>query len=312
MGPTPLTSSAAEDPRYPGLPASDGSMLNPRSTGLTQAKRALQWTRIPSAQTVALALTSVARSDPACRSGPHSIETDFAASIHFQSPAGAPAKYGYLGPFTTRTVAFGSIPVEAAIRIRQLRDVDNLSVPLQAYQLAATFCASKGPHAGLGQAERSIQNTKVTGSVEIDVTSVVVDGVDLSIGSCTGTEAIDLNLTAPDVYEFDPTLGNDNPWISPAQAGETTVERMMRSRFFPFTYGGLLNATIDIPPFAGCVTESGEDISRLLTAAISGPNNPLQLRAEAVVGNGTPGGCWQTNTCAPLPDVPLPERTPGQ
>ncbi|MGV9883603.1 DUF6801 domain-containing protein [Streptomyces sp. NPDC003006] len=46
---------------------------------------------------------------------------------------------------------------------------------------------------------------------------------------------------------------------------------------YPVTSGGLLQGTLDIPPFSGCGA-NGEDLDPLLTATVSGPGNPLKIR----------------------------------
>jgi hypothetical protein len=48
--------------------------------------------------------------------------------------------------------------------------------------------------------------------------------------------------------------------------------------FFSPEWGGTLNGTIDIPPFTGCTTASGDDLSALMTLSASGPDNPVSAR----------------------------------
>ncbi|MEU6058729.1 DUF6801 domain-containing protein [Streptomyces sp. NPDC047097] len=66
---------------------------------------------------------------------------------------------------------------------------------------------------------------------------------------------------------------------------------------YPFLTGGLLTGSITIPPFTGCRTPSGEDLSRLFTAAISGPGNTLRIQQGGLTGGG-----------ASPPVPPLPSR----
>lgn len=316
---TTLQSSAVESTKFPGLPDAGDTLLAPRVTGLTEARTARQWVRIPSAQAVGFPGNAVERRDPTClRLGKYSYTADYSAQIFMLSPVGSAAKYGYIGPFTTRTVAFGSIPVEASIRISQQRDADNLPVPLRAKQKAAQFCPGLGPNAGHGQIEQSLVDTEVTGSVDIDITSISVDGVSLRLKqTCRSKQPVALKLTAPDVFSLDPTLGVNNPLIPPGAdldqdadrdlVAKAILERTMTSPYFNFGFGGLLTATVDIPPFAGCTTASGEDISPLLTSAISGPTNDLKLRSEALTAEvTTDGGCWATDSCTRLPEIPIP------
>lgn len=308
-----LSSNAAEDTRYRGLPSQHVGPAIPRATGLTQTKTALQWVRMPAMQNLAFVPTVTIRKDTSCRRlAPYTEVQDYFADIFAVSPAGSPARFGYIGPFTARTVAFGAIPVQASIRLRQVRDDDNLPTPIKAHQQSGSYCPGAGPHAGPGEVEKMIRDTTATGRVELEITALIVDGVDLRLGrACQAAAPIDLNLTAPDLQDLDPSLGDDDPWEAPEPAGEVgNLRRTMTSPYFFFTFGGLLSATIDIPPFAGCTTATGEDISRLLTATISGPNNQVQIRAEALALSASGNPCWETHTCEGLPDMPLPGRTP--
>ncbi|MCS0635723.1 hypothetical protein NX801_08610 [Streptomyces sp. LP05-1] len=66
---------------------------------------------------------------------------------------------------------------------------------------------------------------------------------------------------------------------------------------YPFITGGLLTGQITVPPFTGCRSASGEDLSRLFTAAISGPGNALRIQQGGLAGGG-----------ASPPVPPLPGR----
>ncbi len=56
------------------------------------------------------------------------------------------------------------------------------------------------------------------------------------------------------------------------------------STYFHPSYGGELHGTVTIPPFKGCTTKTGDDMSSLITLAASGPDNPIVARAGAPCG----------------------------
>lgn len=61
--------------------------------------------------------------------------------------------------------------------------------------------------------------------------------------------------------------------------------------------GGTLNGTIDILAFSGCATQSGDDLSRLLTSAVSSESNPVTLRVGALA-------CYTSDGVSPRPTSP--------
>jgi hypothetical protein len=67
--------------------------------------------------------------------------------------------------------------------------------------------------------------------------------------------------------------------------------------------GGTLAGTVAIPAFTGCVTPSGENLDPLLSSAVSGAGNNVQL-TEGNLCNPA------DDTCVPTP--PVPSRDQGQ
>ncbi|WP_127479697.1 hypothetical protein [Nocardioides pantholopis] len=306
LGVATLSSSAAEDPDYPGLPTlGTGQWIVPQATGSTYAAAARQWARVPDIQTIAFSRFATRLVDLSCRRlDPYQSVEKYSAAIVMVSPRGAPEPYGFHGPFPVRTVAFGAIPVQAEIRLRQPRDAENLPVPLEARQEARTFCPGRGPFAGPGQTENHVADTLVSGEVQVEVTALAVDGVDLDLRPTCRTTFTELTLTAPDFYAADPGV---RPEENPQVEGN-----LHTTPYFLFTYGGLLTGELTIPPFADCVTATGEDLSALLTATVSGPGNTVRLRSEALSGsaNDDAARCWRDHSCVPLDPMPLPGR-PG-
>lgn len=296
------SSSAAEDPDYPGLPKFEsGAWIGPQVTGLNRVDRAKQWIRLPPIYLPARNFLPTGGDDNRCRRGgryfPFKSITNYHATGFFLSDKGAPEPYGYVGPFTTRTVAFGSIPVEATIELRQPRDEQNLPIGIEIVQDTGEYCPGEGPYPDVpGEFNARYAPASVEGQVEVGITAVKVDGVDLHLGStCRTTKPGELALTSREHFSANPE--NLTPGVRP------TVANLMTTPYLNVALGGLLFGTADIPAFTGCLTASGEDVSKLLTAAVSGTDNPVTMRT-----NGLTQSCMvrQTGCPPPLPDMPFP------
>lgn len=297
-----------ENPDRPGLPL--GNYIQPRATGINEAAAAKQWLRLPALQNIAIAPPSQPLpNDPLCRRGEHAGGQQYSGEIYTVSPPGAPADFGFIGPFTVRTAAFGSVPVEADVVVSQLRDDRGLPIPLRYSQTFVTYCEHTSPFPPLGGREprpRAWLPAEVTGPVQIQVTALRVDGVDLQLtGVCAADRPSDLALTSNPGHYWDPDLV---PGVDFAQA-EGDVEALMSTSTFVATFGGLLLGSVDIPPFTGCDTAGADDVSRLLTAAVSGPDNRVEMRAEAFAqGAGGQNSCAWDLSCTPLPAMQLPAK----
>lgn len=297
-------SSAAEDPRYPGLPdfsSTSGDWVSPQGTGLTYADRAQQWVRLPPVYLGTFNRFAKTRTDNRCQLyTPYSMTEEYHATAFFLSSSGAPEPWGYVGPFTVRTVAFGSIPVEASIELRQPRDDENLPIGIEIKQKNGLYCAGKSPYPDIAVPGGVTRNShydpaSVDGQVEVGVTALKVDGVDVDLrGTCRTSKPGALALTSREYFTMSPD--NLEPGV------QTTPENFMTTPYLNIANGGLLFGTADIPPFAGCVTATGEDVSQLLTATVSGPGNPVSMRT-----NGLVKSCMNRDVCPPpLPDLPFP------
>lgn len=297
MGAT--NSSAAEDPQFPGLPRSPeiGSWVDTRTTSLNYVEATRQWIRPPRFSVKAYSEATTYLADPLCvRLRPFRASAIYSADLHFVSSKGAPDPYGHVGPFAVRTVAFGGIPVEAEVALRQQRDAENLPIGLEFTQTLKRYCRGLGPNAGPTEEEALSTNTTVNGQLEVAITSLKVDGVDLRLtDACRTGSPSTINLSSPDHLNLDPTL---EPEDHPAP------ENIYTTKFFNAIAGGLLTGTIDIPAFAGCVTETGEDVSRLLTTTVSGKDNPVIIRSEGVA-TATVG-----DRSEPFDPLPFPTQAP--
>lgn len=176
----------------------------------------------------------------------------------FVSPKGSEHAYGDSAPITVRTVAFGAIPAEVTIQVVQRRLSNGTPEPIVIN--SSNGNVDTGVPYGASSPSSSMVLTRVT--------KVKVDGVSLDLGTTCQT-------AEPGALKFEGTY---------QQSPSPTVD--MQEHYDPAgdedlllgTAGGQLSGTVDIGRFAGCRTTAGDDISPLLTSAISGPGNPLRVR----------------------------------
>lgn len=269
-----LAASNADEGPYPGLPplrhvdrevASQwGSTV---SGGIADARRARQWSRTP---LMASAFNSVLRPMPPEELDPQFLGcSDAYAFIYFVAAPGAARHYGTTSEIAVRTVAFGSIPVEATVELEQRRDRDGRPLPIS-FHSPGCILREPGPH-GM----RHVLDTEISDRLFVRVTGVVVDGVPVRLsGGCRTAEAGELRLRGKGWWD-DEVLG---------QGGQVNIVYPWRTGNFSPVQGGLLTGTLDVPRFAGCTTADGDDLSRLLTATVAGPGNPVRLTTTGAFG----------------------------
>ena len=295
-----LAASGAEDPDHPGLPEPP-----PRATvegivaqGTAQAARARQAIRLPRLDLVAHVPSQQTQKDPSCQSfPPYDLIQDWHAYTYVASPEGAPEPYGYSPSFTVRALAFGSVPVEVRLHLEQTRDADGLPEAWELDVPNKQFCRGRGPHAGPNQSEMHTPPAVFSGSVSVAVESVRVDGLDLEVASsCRTAEATSLRLSSRDLYSLDPDR----------RPGEGALDwDPNTTRFFRGPDGGLLEGTVDIPPFTGCSTPD-DDLDALLTGLVSAKDNPISVRSGFLAAACLP---WRyTESCV----VPRPMALPAK
>lgn len=298
---------AAEGP-FPGLPRHlDGSWAGIAQSGISEAAKARQWVQVPMQATAAFTTSHsiiYPQPDPLDRAATQ-VLTNY---VYFVAPAGSEHNYGMSPKFTVRTVAFGAVPVEATLQLIQRRTADGLPAPIVATAPLTRF--NNGPPENPGPARNTIDDTVIEDVVTLRVTRLVIDGVDLKLGGrCQTSEPGKLSLLGKGWrLDIDPVL-TARPW-------ET-------GNYVPGS-GGRLTGTVDVPAFTGCLTPSGEDVSRLLTSTVSGPGNAVKLDVSepgcarpippATAGNGPPrpgettpeaAGCVRPGLTIP-PLVPIP------
>lgn len=219
-----------------------------------------------------------------------------------ESPPGTRYGFGTFPPFEVRTVAFGSIPAKATVHIRQTMS-DGRVDPLELVWYQSMTAVPKGYSVpGYGPppvGSQGYQNNYlslsggISGPVKIRLSDVTVDGVPLKVGGHCETSTTTLNLTYEGGY-FNMT----KQLTGKIPIGET-------GSFAPLAVGALgssgMNGSIDIPPFHGCITPSGENVSRLVTAMVSGANNPVVTHNSTILRQA-----W----CAPI--LPVSPAFPGQ
>ncbi|MFS3130164.1 hypothetical protein ACLM5J_17310 [Nocardioides sp. Bht2] len=301
---SPLSSSASEDPDFPGLPSQDslrGDWVGPSVTTINETARAKQWVRLPPIVLAAYNFGSRRQESPTCTElGDYKSKTSWRASVYFVSGDGAsPRPYGYVRAFDVNTVAFGSIPVTATVRLAQPRDAEDLPMGGEINVMTGDFCTGKGKYTVPvpGQVNNHWWDARATLDVLVEVVKLRVDGVDLGLKpGCRTAEANAVQASAPDYYGWDPTI----------TAEERPVGgNVMTTKFFGLANGGLLTGTVDIDAFTGCRTAVGEDVSALLTSAISGPNNKVSMRSQGLQAAGcvaTPRNCTGSLPALPFPD----------
>lgn len=289
-----LTASAAtgdeRDGRFPGLPfvecigfpsvpcfgpddtsVNDYGWLNVPQLGLTGSVRAKQWAPIPLAM-----MASAVEFGFEFYDGPwDSNQTiDLRIRAFFTSPPGSPQNYGYSPLIPVRTVAFGAIPAEVVLQVGQARDDRGLPVPLEfiARTRAINGPADRPDLAGINYIEEPPQ--PLSADVEVRVVAIRLDGVDVGLnGPCSTGPVSRLDLTMR-------TAVGENPRGN--EVRDPLLSVVHPDTHFYGEFGGSLFGDIDIASFQNCSTTTGDDISGIITSAISGDDNPVVAKTGII------------------------------
>lgn len=305
----PWASQAEVYHPYPGLPEpsfQSGGWGSVAQGGIAETAKARQWVVMPTT-TVGYWSGQVRRENnpaPGVR-----YRDTFRGEAFFVSPPGAADPYGHLPPLRVRTVGFGLLPVEAVVQVRQRR-ADGRPLPV-----VATIGGSmldddpQGPDGSNGT--RIFDEVRIEDAFEVRVTKVLVDGVDIGLtGACRTVRPAPVEMTGP---------------AHVVPAGVDDLRHYYRgldpATFFHPLYGGQLTGSLDLPAFTGCTTESGDDLSPMITLSVSGPDNRAIFQAgfpcaEIQQGIGIPPapGEWntlpvdETNPCTTPDPMPYPAR----
>jgi hypothetical protein len=200
---------------------------------------------------------------------------------------------------TVRTVAFGSIPVDATLSLRLPTDASGLPAGLHALTMIDSYAGGAGdppPEVKHPSSEwLKFSDSTVTGGVWVQVTQLSVDGVVVDVGNhCRTVQPAKLDLSGKG--------------YSVNQAGES--EGAPPAGHFAATRGGALTGTIDVPRFSGCGSGQ-DDLSPLVSSVASGEDFAVQAQTGAL------GSCWGASPAAidwdqcPSPaDLPIPRTAP--
>lgn len=298
-----LPGEADEGP-YPGLPGDKGGWLAVAVTGMTNVDRAQQAVRVPYQAVAGNLFTPSVNYPP---EDPRDVREDTLTTAYFVSPAGAAHNYGNSIPVTVRTVAFGSIPVQAEIEFEQPR-VDGLPTPMQARQQIDRYRVRQPPY-GSWQHYHDMQGD---GDLIVRVRQLSVDGVDVRLRpGCRTTRPATLTLTGRGYWDGDPAVDTKQNWVAGHYTGGN---------------GGLITGTVAVPAFGPCATADGEDLGPLLTATVSGGGVNLRMHQSPSVclnylppfyvrnGPPPPGAATPEAANCPVgtdqmpPEVPYPPR----
>lgn len=226
---------------------------------------------------------------------------------------------GLVGRVRVRMVAFGSIPATATLTLRSTRK-NGRSTPL----LVQLWSTGNPELMGCDPTfDAPALTALVEGQIEISISDLEVDGVSVDLGAgCRTVRPTDLRLWGnSNLGSYSPNAGGPLgafEGLNPGSRGP------LDSPFYVESQGRTIPAStgITVPPFTGCGT-GGEDLSPLVSAMASGPNNPVSAVQSSVVsheiGPGEPfprevlrdiSACSPFGGQCPLPGPDAPERPP--
>ena len=226
--------------------------------------------------------------------------------VWVQSPAGASQPFGLFPPITVRSVAFGSIPVQATVHLSQsVRD--GLIVPFHFSQIVSMFDMAEGTEvpgfgpAPAGEGAVALMVPPIfTGSLDIRLSDVTVDGVPLAVGdNCAASASLKMSPKGGFRDGSDPIVKGEPGEFSAAYEGKS-----------------YLPGNVDIGAFSGC-TSGSEGLDPLLTSMISGPDNHIDetlisgytiwCMPNFYIGDGVPVGreACDLNYAPPTGDMSL-------
>jgi hypothetical protein len=309
-------SAAGEpDPTYPNVEKfGQGFRAAYDSTTLSYAAKSKQWIKLPDvvlASTVNTVNVVPGGAPPSCTqqfgdlcNAPADASNRVFADARVYPVAALPANPGgaHFDAFpdvTVKTVAFGSIPVDATLSLSLPTDAAGLPAGLHGTTTFDDYPAGAGnPPPEISDPAKSwthFFDTPVAGGVWVRVKTLSVDGVPVDVGDhCRTAQPAKLNLIGKGYSVYDSDSVNPPP-----------------SGYFQVLQGGTLTGTIDVPRFTGCGT-GREDLSPLVSSVASGDGYPVEAQTGRVFG-----ACWNENPaiidwrqCPPAPEVPIPKSAP--
>lgn len=224
---------------------------------------------------------------------------------------GVVRRVGVLPTVDVSMLAFGAVPVTARLHVTQVTRNGKVQ-PLYLDGTGSKLSVPKGerpttssPPCDPDWNSSPASPTVVRGQLDIRVSDVKVDGREVPVGDeCRTSTPLRVRLLGEP-----PDLGGEYRGLSDGgalyqQRNTSTVGATNPVPLFP----GSTNLTI--PEFAGCRAGGGEDVSRLVSGMVSGPDNTLAVRqGYAVLGffdPAAPSACSDFDGCAVLPDAIRP------
>lgn len=228
---------------------------------------------------------------------------------------GGGADVGILTEEKINLVAFGSIPATATLTMSVPR-VDGKVRPLQVHSWDR-----RGQGCAPLPSDLPRTSTVLAGEIVVQLSDLEVDGVPVDLGPrCRTEHPADLyvwGIVTPGDRENTYYPGSGGPLaaidgIHPGSLGPLK---------HPYYYedNGLTippSSGVDIPPFVNCGV-GAEDLSPLVTAMASGPNNPVHARQSTIVAAANRIPLEDISMCTPgpipycpLPAPEIPERPP--
>lgn len=242
------------------------------------------------------------------------------------APEGRPV--GELPPATIKTVAFGSIPVTATLQLSQI--VDGQLEPLRA-DLWQTPRPGYGYRCDPNNGNQTPTGYgTVKGQLSLTISRLRIDGQPVDIGAhCRTVTPLEINLWADRAGETARPSDAGPDWAmgwTPGTGGDLYQRKDTTRVDVP---GGYLvhpgSTDLTIPAFTDCTSTAGDDISRLLTATISGSGNHLTafqpepgLSSNSDEARNDPTLCYAANNMPgkpvmcpldppPPPTIPIPK-----
>lgn len=302
------TAAGAPDPNWDNLPAVQGQGQGAWTDTISYVTPAEQWIRIPRLMTAvdAVSIINDGAATPTCirRYGeaactppiPQAQRLVANATVYPYQQAETLRESDFTDfPATTvRTVAFGSIPVEATVELSLPTDSEGLPVGLNALALNDEYAdPNTGPYAGkYGAKYQIVGASTVTGRVNVRVSKLSVDGVSVAVGAgCRTNGAATLD-------------GHGVGYVAEPGVDPTYVPAGSYNPLF----GGEITGTLDVPAFTGC-GQGGDDLSALVSTMASGHGFPVTIE------QGTLSLCWSNipqaikdGSCSDPQSAPFPSR----
>lgn len=294
--PTGAISSSGADPNYPDLPKHKlaGFWQGDFTDTVAYVSRARQYVKVDD---VRLALDiQVIPQQPGL--GQSSRIAYPVRAYAIDGTHDNPRSFGIFPDIRVRTVAFGVVPVEATVQVRQLRDAAGLLEPFNSYGEFTRWNPGEGPRGDdfPSRTYTVVGEIVMTGRVQVRISDLRMDGRPVDVGSrCGPKDPAPLRLTG-ESWVTDDYDSNDYPsgyFVPPG-------------KFNP-SAGGELNGTLDIPAFVDC--GGRDDLGPLLTAVVSGTGLPVR----AIIGPYL-AGCFNdvpavsSLAACHRPDLPVPGR----